>query len=153
MTVVPQWLPDSEPENVNNAAGLWQVNASVTAKDGDYQIADHIAEFRMRRAAKLTVDAAPEPVAKGAELTVSGKLTRAHREDLKYYGFTGQNVRLQFKAAGATRYRTVKTVRTGTSGKLTTKVTATSAGDWRWYFPATATTSGAVSAGDAVKLK
>ncbi|WP_318199589.1 hypothetical protein [Streptomyces sp. SCL15-4] len=153
MTVAPQWLPDSMPESANNAAGLWQVNATARAEDGDYRIADDIAEFRMQRAAKLTTDAAPEPVAKGAELTVSGKLTRAHWEDLRYYGFTGQNAKLQFKAAGAAHYRTVKTVRTGTSGKVTTKVTATSAGSWRWYFPGTTTTARVVSAGDAVKLK
>ncbi|MFJ9818512.1 hypothetical protein ACIRU3_25285 [Streptomyces sp. NPDC101151] len=153
MTVAPQWLPGSLPEDVNHTAGVWQVNATVKANDGDYWIADQIAEFRMKRASKLTTDASPEPVAKGSELTVSGKLTRAHWEDLKYYGFTGQNVKLQFKAAGAAHYRTVTTVRTGTSGKLSTKVTVTSAGSWRWYFPGTTTTARVLSAGDAVKLK
>ncbi|MFF1404490.1 hypothetical protein [Streptomyces sp. NPDC058294] len=153
MTVAPQWLPDSLPESVNNTAGVWQVNATVKANDGDYWIADHIAEFKVKRASKLTTDASPEPVTKGAELTVSGKLSRAHWEDLKYYGFTGQNVQLQFKSAGAAHYRTVKTVRTGTSGLLSTKVTAGSAGSWRWYFPGTTTTARVVSAGDEVKLK
>ncbi|MEV7244426.1 hypothetical protein AB0N92_24710 [Streptomyces sp. NPDC093248] len=153
MTIAPQWLPDSLPEDVDHAAGLWQVNATVKANDGDYWISDDIVEFKMKRASKLTTDAAPEPVAKGAQLTVSGKLTRANWEHLKYSGFTGQDVKLQFKAAGAAHYRTVKTVRTGDAGKLSAKVTATSAGSWRWHFPGTTTTARVTSAGDAVSLR
>ncbi|MEU1465081.1 hypothetical protein ABZ467_31225 [Streptomyces sp. NPDC005727] len=153
MTIAPQWLPDSLPEDVDHAAGLWQVNARVKANDGDYWISDDIAEFKMKRASRLTTDAAPEPVAKGAQLTVSGKLTRANWEHLKYYGFTGQDVKLQFRAAGAAHYRTLKTVRTGDSGKLSAKVTATSAGSWRWHFPGTTTTARVTSAGDAVSLR
>ncbi|MEV6114685.1 hypothetical protein AB0L59_19750 [Streptomyces sp. NPDC052109] len=60
---------------------------------------------------------------------------------------------LQFRADGAAHYRAVRTVRTGDAGKLGTKVTATSAGSWRWYFPGTTTTARIVSAGDAVKLR
>ncbi|MFF0834851.1 MULTISPECIES: hypothetical protein [unclassified Streptomyces] len=47
----------------------------------------------------------------------------------------------------------LKTVRTGDSGKLSTKVTATSAGRWRWHFPGTTTTARVTSAGDAVSLR
>lgn len=46
---------------------------------GDW-ISDRIAEFKMKRASKLTTDATPEPVAKGATLTMSGKLSRANWE-------------------------------------------------------------------------
>ncbi|MBL1083608.1 hypothetical protein JK359_16800 [Streptomyces actinomycinicus] len=75
MTIAPQWLPGSLPEDVNHTAGIWQVNATDKANDGDYWIADDIAEFKMMRASKLITDASAEPVAKGAHLTVSGKLT------------------------------------------------------------------------------
>ncbi|MEU6670815.1 hypothetical protein [Streptomyces sp. NPDC046727] len=153
MTVDPAWIRQSDDMDSNKLAGVWQVNATVKANDGDYWISDRIAEYKVKRASQLTTDAAPEPVAKGAELTVTGKLSRANWEDLKYHGFTGQDVKLQFKADGAAHYRTVKTVRTGDAGKLSTKVTATSAGSWRWYFPGTTTTARVVSAGDAVKLK
>ncbi|WP_330459741.1 hypothetical protein OIB37_24435 [Streptomyces sp. NBC_00820] len=153
MKVDPAWIPDSDDIDSNKIAGVWQVNATVKANDGDYWISDRIAQFKVKRAAKLTTDATPEPVAKGARLTVTGKLSRANWEDLKYHGFTGQQVRLQYRAAGAAHYQTVKTVTTGDDGKLSTKVTATSAGSWRWYFPGTTTTSRIVSAGDAVKLK
>ncbi|MFG3013217.1 hypothetical protein ACGFZB_22655 [Streptomyces cinerochromogenes] len=153
MTVAPAWIRDSDDMDSNKLAGVWQVNATVKANDGDYWISDRVAEYKVKRASQLTTDASPEPVAKGAKLTVTGKLSRANWEDLKYHGFTGQDVKLQFKADGAAHYRTVRTVRTGDAGKLSTKVTATSAGSWRWYFPGTTTTARVVSAGDAVKLK
>ncbi|MEU9476953.1 hypothetical protein [Streptomyces sp. NPDC048191] len=153
MELAPQSLPGSLPEDVDNTVGVWQVDATVRANDGDYWIADDIAEFKTKRASELTTDASPEPVAKGAKLTVTGRLTRANREDLQYHGFTGQDVKLQFRADGAAHYATVKTVRTGDAGKLGTKVTATSAGSWFWYFPGTTTTARVVSAGDAVKLR
>lgn len=153
MTVDPGWIAASDDIDSNRVAGVWQVNATVKANDGDYWISDHIAEYKVKRAAQLTADATPEPVAKGAQLTVKGKLSRANWEDLKYHGYPGQAVRLQFRAAGAAHYSTVRTVKTDNVGRLSTKVTATSAGNWRWYFPGTTTTSAKVSAGDAVALR
>ncbi|MET7988854.1 MULTISPECIES: hypothetical protein [unclassified Streptomyces] len=153
MVIDPAWLPDSVPEDVNHTAGVWEANATVKANDGDYWIADDIAEFKMKRASQLTTNATPEPVGKGAALTITGKLSRANWEDRKYHGFTGQDVKLQYRKAGTAHYSTVKTVKTGEAGNLSTKVTATSAGSWRWYFPGTTTTARVVSVGDAVVLK
>ncbi|MEU8911291.1 hypothetical protein [Streptomyces mirabilis] len=153
MTIDPAWIPDSDDIDTNRVAGVWRVDATVKANDGDYWISDDIAEYKVKRAAQLTTVIAPEKVAKGAKATVTGKLSRANWEDLKYHGFTGQQVKLQFRKKGATRYNTVKTVTTGDAGKLTTNVTVTSAGTWRWYFPGTTTTSLKVSAGDALNLK
>jgi hypothetical protein len=153
MTIDPGWIADSDDIDTNKVAGVWQVNATVKANDGDYWISDHIAEYKVKRAAQLTTVIAPEEVAKGAKVTVIGKLSRANWEDLKYHGFTGQQVKLQFRKKGAAHYNTVRTVTTGDAGKLTAKVTVTSAGSWRWYFPGTTTTSRKVSAGDALNLK
>ncbi|MFF4732066.1 hypothetical protein ACFY3M_43770 [Streptomyces mirabilis] len=153
MTIDPAWIADSDDIDTNKVAGIWQVNATVKANDGDDWISDHIAEYKVKRAAQLTTVIAPEKVAKGAKVTVTGKLSRANWEDLKYHGFTGQQVKLQFRKKGAAHYTTVKTVTTGDAGKLTTNVTVTSAGSWRWYFPGTTTTSLKVSAGDALNLK
>lgn len=44
-------------------------------------------------------------------------------------------------------------MKTDNVGRLSTKVTATSAGGWRWYFPGSTTTSLKASAGDAVALR
>ncbi|MFI9810406.1 hypothetical protein ACIHEJ_40095 [Streptomyces sp. NPDC052301] len=153
MTIDPGWIADSDDIDTNKVAGVWQVNATVKANDGDYWISDHIAEYKVKRAAQLTTVIAPEKVAKGAKVTITGKLSRANWEDLKYHGFTGQQVKLQFRKRGAAHYTTVKSVTTGDAGKLTTQVTVTSAGDWRWYFPGTTTTSLKVSAGDTLNLK
>ena len=153
MTADPAWIAASDDIDSNRIAGLWTVNATVKANDGDYWISDSIAQYRVKRASKLTTDATPEPVVKGTKLTITGKLTRANWETLKYQGFAGQDVKLQYRKAGAAHYSTVKTVKTGSSGQLSTKVTVTSAGSWRWYFPGTTTTARIVSAGDAVALR
>ncbi|MGW3686922.1 hypothetical protein ACWD62_22840 [Streptomyces sp. NPDC005146] len=152
MKIVPGWMPGYSTEDANVMAGAWTVNATVKANDGDYWISDGIASYKVKRAATLVTNASPEPVKKGGKLTVTGKLARAHWEDLKYYGFTGQAVKLQFKKAGTTSYTTVKTVKTGSGGKLSTTVTAASAGSWRWYFDGTTTTMQVTSAGDTVQL-
>ncbi|MBW8796285.1 MAG: hypothetical protein JF597_22610 [Streptomyces sp.] len=153
MTIDPAWIPDSDDIDSNKVAGVWRVDATVKANDGDYWISDDVAEYKVERAAQLTTVITPARVTKGAKVTVTGKLSRANWEDLKYHGFTGQQVKLQFRKKGAAHYSTVKTVTTGDAGKLTTKVTATSAGSWRWYFPGTTTTSRKVSVGDVLNLK
>ncbi|MEU1615980.1 hypothetical protein ABZ479_01620 [Streptomyces sp. NPDC005722] len=139
--------------NANRVAGVWEVSATVKANDGDYWISDDIARFKVKRASVLTTDAGPEPVAKGRTLTVKGKLTRASWQSLKYGGYAGQPVKLQFKKAGSTKWSTVKTATTSSTGGLSTKVTATAAGSWRWFFPGTTTTAQVTSAADAVALK
>ncbi|WP_327295324.1 MULTISPECIES: hypothetical protein [unclassified Streptomyces] len=151
--VHPAWLKSSVDIDPNELAGTWQVNATVQAKDGDYWIHDSLAHFDFKRASTLTADATPEPVAKGGKLTVMGKLARANWNDLKYHGYTKQNVKLQFKKAGASAYTTVKTVRTSSTGTLSTTVTATASGTWRWDFSGTHTTMAITSAGDTVKLR
>ncbi|MGW1023034.1 hypothetical protein ACWD4J_04820 [Streptomyces sp. NPDC002577] len=153
ITVDPAWIRDSDDIDSNKVAGVWQVNATVKANDGDYWISDHIAEYKVKRASKLTTNASPEPVAKGAKLTVTGKLSRANWEDLEYHGYSGQEVKLQFKKAGTSSYSTVKTVTTNSTGGLSTTVTASAAGTWRWYFPGTTTTARVISSGDSVSLK
>ncbi|MEU0821994.1 hypothetical protein [Streptomyces mirabilis] len=45
------------------------------------------------------------------------------------------------------------TVTTGNVGQMSTKVTATSSGSWRWYFASTTTTSLKASDGDTLDLK
>ncbi|MEU2622024.1 hypothetical protein ABZ642_28495 [Streptomyces sp. NPDC007157] len=153
MTIDPSWIPDSDDIDTNRVAGVWRVDATVKANDGDYWISDDIAEYKVKRATQLTTVIAPAKVAKGAKASVTGKLSRANWEDLKYHGFTGQQVKLQFRKKGAAHYSTVKTMTTGDAGKLSTKVTVTAAGSWRWYFPGTTTTSRKVSTGDTLNLK
>ena len=108
---------------------------------------------RIKRAAKLTADAAPEPVKKGATLTVTGKLTRADWDSGRYTGYVSQKATLQFRAKGASGYTTVKTVTSGTGGVLRTTTKATKDGYYRYVFAGTTTTGSATAAGDYVDVR
>ncbi|MCX5557760.1 hypothetical protein [Streptomyces sp. NBC_00038] len=108
---------------------------------------------QIKRAANLTTNATPEPVKKGATLTVKGALTRANWETSKYSGYTGQSVTLQFRAKSSTTYKDVKTVKSGTSGALSTTVKASADGYYRYKFAGTTTTGAKSAAGDYVDVK
>ncbi|MFD9461511.1 hypothetical protein [Streptomyces sp. NPDC060027] len=112
-----------------------------------------LASVQIKRAAKLTVNAGPEPVTKGKTLTVTGGLTRANWYSSEYAGYTGQPVALQFKAKGASAYTTVKTVTSGTSGALKTTVKASADGTYRFSFAGTSTTGAKAATGDYVDVK
>ncbi|MFI6357879.1 calcium-binding protein [Streptomyces sp. NPDC050743] len=138
---------------INANAGTWHIWTSVDANDFDYVDTENAGTFLMKRAAKLTVDASPEPVAAGATITVKGALTRADwGKGGTYSGYAGQSVKLQFRKAGTTTYTTVKTVTSGTGGALKTTATATADGYWRWSFAGTGTTGPAKASGDYVDV-
>ncbi|MER5177170.1 hypothetical protein ABT009_02125 [Streptomyces sp. NPDC002896] len=111
------------------------------------------ATATLKRAAKVTTNASPEPVKKGATLTVTGSLTRANWATGSYSGYTSQSVALQFKAKSSDSYTTVKTVTSGTSGALKTTVTASTDGYWRYSFAGTSTTAAKNSTGDYVDVQ
>lgn len=138
------------PRNV--LAGPWDVYVELDSKDGDHYSEVYGTHPVLRRST-LTVDAAPEPVAKGRTLTVKGRLTRANWLMYRYDGYVGQSARLQFRAAGSSTYSTVRTVKTDSSGRLGAGVTATRDGYWRWNFGGTSTTAAAVAKGDFVDVR
>ncbi|HST86577.1 MAG TPA: hypothetical protein VLL08_32870 [Kineosporiaceae bacterium] len=97
---------------------------------------------------------APGSVTKGEKITLTGKLVRVNWngvKKLKYIGWAGK-VQVQFKAAGASKYVTVKTVKASSKGKVSTTVKATKTGRWRLYFPGVKSTAPATSGSDAVKV-
>ncbi|NEC65244.1 hypothetical protein G3I41_11395 [Streptomyces sp. SID9727] len=153
--LVPAYLPDYNSErNANDAAGGWCAYGNVRANDGDYWIFDCVAPFKLKRAATLTTAATgPGPLTGGKQVKVTGTLSRADWEALKYRGYGGQSVRLQFRKAGASAYTTVKTVKTTSSGRLSATVTASGPGSWRWFYPGTSTTAQVASAGAAVAFE
>ncbi len=108
---------------------------------------------KVQRAAKLTVNASPEPARAGKTLTVKGKLTRANWGSGTYTGYRGQKVTLQFKAKGTSTYKAVKTVTTGTGGALSTTTKATKSGAYRFVFAGTSTTAAKSAVGDSVVVK
>ncbi|MFF1696475.1 calcium-binding protein [Streptomyces sp. NPDC058257] len=144
--------PRIDPQD-NTTAGTWKADVAISGNDGDYMGKDAAATVQVRRNAKATVNAAPEPVKKGKTLTVTGSLTRANWETYKYAGYTGQPVKLQFRKKGSSAYTTVKTVSTGSRGALRTDVKAATDGYWRWSFVGTSSTHPATTTADFVDVR
>ncbi|WP_052744159.1 hypothetical protein [Streptomyces odonnellii] len=136
----------------NEQAGTWKVHAQAFGKDGDLY-GDYYSTVPVKRAANLTVDAAPEPVTKDKKLTITGKLIRAGWNTNKYTNYGSQPVRLEFRKKNSTVYTTVKTVKASASGGLKTTVKAVSDGYWRWNFTGTSTTAAVATAGDYVDVR
>jgi hypothetical protein len=137
----------------NTLAGYWNVTAASQGKDSDYVIKDVYTKVKVQRAAGLTVNASPEPVAKNGKLTVTGRFTRADWETGGYAPFGGQSVRLQFKKSGSSTWTNVKWVGTNSGGYLSTTVTATASGNWRYSFDGVSSTPASVSAPDWVTVQ
>jgi uncharacterized membrane protein len=147
-------LVDPKVDYLTNAsAGTWYVDAWINANDGDYIWKEKAGSFKFQRASKLTANASPEPVKKGKTLTVTGKLTRANWESLKYSGYSAQSVKLQFRKNGSSTYTTLKTIKTNTYGDLKTTVTASTDGYYRYSFAGTTTTPAVNATGDFVDVQ
>jgi hypothetical protein len=134
----------------NRDAGQFHTDVYVTW--GKQNTNDEGPTFRLLRAARVTANASPEPVRKGRTITVSGALTRANWETLKYAGYPGRTVRLQFKPTGGS-WATVKTATSGKGGTVTTTVKATKDGCFRFVFPGSSTTAKATSGADCVDVR
>ncbi|GGP57160.1 hypothetical protein [Streptomyces sindenensis] len=137
----------------NSEAGAWKVAGEVRFKDGSEDIDATGLTVRVQRNSRLTVNASPEPVAKGRTITVTGKVTRANWETRKYASYGGRHVSLQFKPSGSTSYTTVKKIYADGSGNLKTTVKASRTGTWRWAYYGNTTTGASKSSGDNVVVK
>jgi hypothetical protein len=156
----------ADGELINSDAGSWKAGAMAIAFNGEdpdaetfditkvgYADQGGLASTLMQRYSKLTVNASPEPVAKGKTITVTGKLSRANWEDNKYHGYTNQPVKLQFRKKGSDTYTTVKTVTSNSTGELKTTVTASVDGYFRYSFAGTTTTPAVNATGDFVDVQ
>ncbi|MFE6285686.1 DUF5707 domain-containing protein [Streptomyces sp. NPDC057877] len=136
----------------NSLAGTWNVAVGVLSNDQQVYYTDFYGKHKVQRLAKLTVNASPEPVAKGATVTVSGKLTRADWPNARYVGLNGQPVKLQYRTKTGS-YTTLKTITSGTGGALKTTVKATADGYYRFAFAGLTSTSAVNATGDFVDVK
>lgn len=140
---------DPQQDLGNAEAGSWK--ASVTTTWGDQTIVTRTS-VKVLRASRLSTNATPEPVRKGATITVGGALTRANWETGKYQGYTQRDVTLQFRKQGGS-YANLKTVRTGSAGALRTTVKAAADGCFRFVFAGSSTTAKVTSGGDCVDVR
>jgi hypothetical protein len=121
---------------MNALAGTWKVLAGAQGKDGDYVVKDAYSTAKVKRAARLTVNA-----------------TRANWETISYKGYSTQPVVLQFRKKGSDVYTNVKGVKTSTTGTLKTTTTATVDGYYRFVYAGSATTGPIKATGDFVDVK
>ncbi|MFF7210511.1 hypothetical protein ACFZAU_08190 [Streptomyces sp. NPDC008238] len=152
--------PDPSQEHVdsNSDATTWKVGVSLRLwkAGGGLKAAERETRsttVQLKRAAKATTNASPEPVTKGKPITVTGKLTRANWSTKKYGAYSGRSVSLQFRAKGSDTFKTVKKATTSSTGGLKTTVTASVDGYYRWVYYGNSTTGVATSASDYVDVR
>ncbi|MEU9140283.1 hypothetical protein AB0D33_30750 [Streptomyces sp. NPDC048404] len=150
--------PSQEHVDSNSDATTWKVGVSLRLWKADGGLKTGERETRsttaqLKRAAKATTNASPEPVTKGKTITVTGKVTRANWATKKYDAYSGRTVSLQFRAKGAETYKTVKKATTGSTGGLKTTVTASVDGYYRWVYYGNSTTGVATSVADYVDVR
>ncbi len=152
--------PSREQVDSNSDATTWKIAVSLRLFKAD-EVTLVAQEFEtrpggvsLRRAAKLALaDATPEPVAKGKNITVAGKLTRANWTTKKNDPYAGSTVSLQFRAKSATTFKTVKKVTTNSAGALRATVAASTDGFFRWVYYGNTTTGTATSGQDYVDVR
>ncbi|QFR02335.1 hypothetical protein F9278_02730 [Streptomyces phaeolivaceus] len=137
----------------NGTAGTWKLLLGAYDLYLNISIDDDVARSKIKRAAKLTTNASPEPVRKGKAITVSGKLSRANWTTGKNAGYGSRPVQLQFRKRGSSTYTTLKTVKTSGTGTLSTTTKAGSDGYYRFVFAGTTTTGSAKAPGDFVDVR
>ncbi|KOU67285.1 hypothetical protein ADK57_17035 [Streptomyces sp. MMG1533] len=137
----------------NGTAGTWKLFLGAYDLYANASYDDDVARTKIKRAAKLTANASPEPVKKGRTITVTGKLSRANWTTGKYAGYASQPVRLQFRKKNSNTYTTLKTVKTSSTGALSTTTQAGSDGYYRFVFAGTTTTGTATAPGDFVDVR
>jgi hypothetical protein len=147
------FLDSAHGDLVNTEAGAWKVGALAVDSANHATWKGDLGSAAVQRLSRLTADAAPEPVRKGAPITVTGKLSRANWETRTYAGYASQPVKLQFRKKGSTAYTTVKTVTTSSTGALRTTVKATADGYFRYTFAGTPTTPAVSAAGDFIDVR
>ncbi|MDX3636781.1 MULTISPECIES: hypothetical protein [Streptomyces] len=137
----------------NGTAGTWKVFLGAYDLYANASYDDDVARTKIKRAAELTANASPEPVREGRTITVTGKLSRANWTTGKYAGYATQPVQLQFRQRGSSTYTTLKTVKTSSTGALSTTTRAGSDGYYRFVFAGTSTTGSAKATGDFVDVR
>ncbi|MDN3023377.1 hypothetical protein [Streptomyces sp. S.PB5] len=163
-TVALDPAPGDDWGLINADAGTWKAAGFAVALNGEdpespnldnvgVAVTDSAATLKVQRLSKLTVNASPEPVKKGKTITVTGKLSRANWDTDKYAGYASQSVKLQFRKKGSSTYSTIKTIKTSSTGTLSTTVKASADGYYRYSFAGTSTTPAVNAAGDFIDVK
>jgi hypothetical protein len=149
---------DSPQETFNpwNNSEAGAMDVIVSAYNSDYNTRERVFAngFTLKRATTFqsgTWNAGPEPVRRGANVSLSGRLLIADWDNDRYGSYGGRPVDVQFRTATGT-YTTVKTVTSDRYGWVRTTVPASSSGYWRLHYAGNTVAGRAVTAGDAVQV-
>jgi hypothetical protein len=147
----PQWT--FNPYS-NSQAGAKDV--IVTADSSDWTSNERVFAdgFNLRRRTTWqsnTFNASPEPVRKGAPVSIVGRLIVADWNQHKYVPYASRKVAVQFRTPTGT-YKTVKTVPTNSDGWVRTTVPASVTGIWRLSYGGNTVAGPAVVVGDSVQV-
>ncbi|MGP3633402.1 calcium-binding protein [Streptomyces sp. 24-1644] len=146
---------DPQSDLTNEDAGAWKISLwAITDAATDVRT-DNAKTWYLKRWSRLSNNAAPEPVAKGKTITITGKLERANWDTHKYAGYTQQTVRLQERSLTGS-YATTSSHLTGTgslAGVEKKTRTATTDRCYRYKFEGTSTTPPVTAAGDCVDVR
>ncbi|MFI6941191.1 calcium-binding protein [Streptomyces sp. NPDC050418] len=146
---------DPRSDLTNEDAGAWKINLSATTDVGAQVRLENAKSWNLQRWSRLSNNAAPEPIAKGRTITITGKLERANWDTHKYAGYTKQTVRLQERSLTGS-YATTSSHSTGTGSlagveKQTRKATTDRC--YRYKFEGTTTTPAVTATGDCVDVR
>ena len=97
-------------------------------------------------------NASPEPVTKGARITVEGRLRMVDWEKRTQVGYAGRSIAVEFRTRTGS-YRRIKTVLTGSGGSLVTTVTAVGDGYWRLRYGGNTIAGASTMRGDFVDVR
>ncbi|MGX2998856.1 HtaA domain-containing protein [Streptomyces sp. JNUCC 64] len=100
-----------------------------------------------------SLNAAPEPVAKGSEVTVTGTLQAVGATDETWRPVARTAVVVEFRAKGTTTWKRAADATTATTGAFSAPVTATKDGDWRARYTGTPDRAASVSSSDHVDVR
>ena len=153
---------DSPKETIssydNDDAGATAVDAE--AYDSNFNIEKRRFTFRLLRHTRWTsLNASPEPVRKGRDVTITASLQRADWDKDAYVRFGGsaQRATVQFKAKGGTTWTNVKRVGFTSTGRVSTRLAAKGItgrdGSYRIHIAGSSTYSAATSKADYVDVK
>lgn len=146
-----------DPQNdlTNEDAGSWKISLYAVTDAATDVRTDNAKTWYLKRWSRLSNNAAPEPVAKGKTITITGKLERANWNTHEYAGYTQQTVRLQERSLTGS-YATTSSHITGTgslAGVEKKTRTATTDRCYRYKFEGTSTTPPVTATGDCVDVR
>lgn len=124
---------------------LWDKMSNGNYRDSVYYYDEWVKSFYLKRTTKVTVNASPEPVKKGATITVQGKLTKLStgetfdHTDAKYTNYKNRYVKYYFDPAGSAGAKYMGKSLTSSYGNY--KKTFPAVQDGRWFVKVDSTTN------------